>query len=58
MTSDQSSRKLIRKPVILTAAALIATSALGLTLGNMVPFAAAETLPLSRPSTRLTGGRL
>ena len=43
MTSDQSSRKLIRKPVILTAAALIATSALGLTLGNVVPFAAAET---------------
>ena len=49
MTSDQShaanesSRKLTRKPVILAAAALIATSALGLTLGNMVPFAAAET---------------
>ena len=43
MTSDRSSRKLTRKPVILTAAALIATSALGLTLGNLVPFAAAET---------------
>jgi serine protease Do len=49
MTSDQSnaakesSRKLTRKPVILAAAALIATSALGLTLGNFVPFAAAET---------------
>jgi len=49
MTSDQSnaanesSRKLTRKPVILAAAALLATSALGLTLGNMVPFAAAET---------------
>jgi serine protease Do len=49
MTSDQSnaanesSRKLTRKPVILAAAALIATSALGLTLGNLVPFAAAET---------------
>jgi len=43
MTSDQSSRKLTRKPVILTAAALIAMSTLGLTLGNMVPFAAAET---------------
>jgi serine protease Do len=49
MTSDQSnaakesSRKLTRKPVILAAAALIATSALGLTLGNIVPFAAAET---------------
>ena len=43
MTSDQSSRKLTRKPMILTAAALIAGSALGLTLGNMVPFAVAET---------------
>ena len=43
MTSDQSSRKLTRKPVILAATALIATSALGLTLGNLVPFAAAET---------------
>jgi serine protease Do len=49
MTSDQSnaanesSRKLTRKPVIFAAAALIATSALGLTLGNLVPFAAAET---------------
>jgi serine protease Do len=49
MTSDQSnaakesSRKLTRKPVILAAAALIATGALGLTLGNIVPFAAAET---------------
>lgn len=43
MTSDQSSRKLIRKPVILTAAALIAMTALGLTLGNMVPFADAAT---------------
>jgi len=49
MTSDQSnaakesSRKLTRKPVILAAAALIATGALGLTLGNFVPFAAAET---------------
>ena len=48
MTSDQSnaanesSRKLTRKPVIFAAAALIATSALGLTLGNFVPFAAAE----------------
>src|SRR3990172_9307780 len=50
MTFDQSSaangprwRKLTRKPVLLAAAALIATSALGLTLGNSVPFAAAET---------------
>jgi serine protease Do len=43
MTSDQSSRKLTRKPVILAATAMIATGALGLTLGNLVPFAAAET---------------
>src|SRR3972149_10931991 len=50
MTFDQSSaanaprwRKLTRKPVLLAAAALIATSALGLTPGNSVPFAAAET---------------
>ena len=41
--ANESSRKLTRKPVILAAAALIATSALGLTLGNIVPFAAAET---------------
>ncbi len=41
--ANESSRKLTRKPVILAAAALIATSALGLTLGNMVPFAVAET---------------
>jgi len=47
MTSDQSSRKLTRKPVVLTAAALIATSALGLTLGHMVPLAAR---PDSRPA--------
>ena len=38
-----SSRKLTRKPVLLAAVALIATGALGLTLGNGVPFAAAET---------------
>ena len=49
MTSDESSsatesytRKLARKPMVLAAAALIATSALALTLGNM-PFAVAET---------------
>jgi serine protease Do len=35
-------RKLARKPLAITAAALIATSALGLTLGNTIPFAAAE----------------
>ncbi len=40
---SQSSRKLTRKPVLLAAAALFAASALGLTLGNSVPFAAAET---------------
>ena len=51
MTLDQSSavnesprwRKLTRKPALLAAAALIATSVLGLTLGNSVPLAVAET---------------
>jgi serine protease Do len=51
MTPDQShaanpsvgKRTLTRKPVLLAAAALIATSALGLTLGNSIPFAVAET---------------
>ena len=51
MTYDQSSRKLTRKPVILTAAALIAGSALALTLGNMVPFAVAETATQSTIGT-------
>jgi len=36
-------RKLTRKPALLAAAALIATGALGYTLGSGVPFAAAET---------------
>jgi serine protease Do len=36
-------RKLVRQPALLVAAALFATSALGLALGNSVPFAAAET---------------
>ena len=53
---ERSSRKLARRPVILTAASLIATSALGLTFGNLVPFAAARPLPASRPSRRPTGG--
>ena len=50
MKLDQSSaatespaRKTTRKAALLAAAALIATGALGLTLGNGVPFAAAET---------------
>jgi serine protease Do len=50
MTTDQSAahessrwRRLTRKPVLVAAAALIATSALGLTLGTSVPFAVAET---------------
>jgi serine protease Do len=42
-TESPSSRRLTRKPALLAAAALIATSALGLALGNSVPFAAAET---------------
>ena len=58
MTSDQSrtgnkgSRKLTRKPVVLTAASLIAVSALGLTFGNVVPFAAAETATQPTTETR------
>ena len=36
-------RKLTRKPVLLAAAAVIAAGALGLTLGQGVPFAVAET---------------
>jgi serine protease Do len=36
-------RKLTPRPVLLAAAALMASSALGLTLGNSVPFAVAET---------------
>jgi len=51
MRLDQSSaatesprlRKLTRKPALLAAAALIATGALGLILGNSVPSAVAET---------------
>jgi serine protease Do len=53
--ANESSRKLTRKPVILAAAALIATSALGLTLGNMVPFAAAETA--TQPTIETPYGR-
>jgi serine protease Do len=50
MTSERSSaatersikRNVFRKPALFAAAALIAASALGLTLGDSVPFAAAE----------------
>ncbi|HET9272925.1 MAG TPA: hypothetical protein VFO09_01495, partial [Methyloceanibacter sp.] len=42
-SESPASRKLTRKRALLAAAALIATSALGLTLGNSVPFAVAET---------------
>ena len=42
-TESHGARKTTRKAALLAAAALIATSALGLTLGNGVPFAAAET---------------
>ena len=53
MTTDQSpaanesaqTRKLTRKPVLLAAAALIATGGLGLLLGNSMPFAVAQTTP-------------
>src|SRR4029453_15597109 len=58
MKLDQSSAtkeaprggKLSPKPALLVAAALFATSALGLTLGNSVPFAAAET-PTTQPQS-------
>jgi serine protease Do len=63
MKSDQSSaaaespssRSLSRKPVLLAAAALIATSALGLMLGNGMPFAAAETA--TQPTIETPFGR-
>jgi len=54
--ANESSRKLTRKPVIFAAAALIATSALGLTLGNLVPFAAAETAA-TQPTIDMPQGR-
>ena len=54
--ANESSRKLTRRPVILAAAALIATSALGLTLGNLVPFAAAETAA-TQPTIDMPQGR-
>ncbi len=54
-TESPSSRKLTRKPVLLAAAALIATSALGLALGNSVPFAAAETA--TQPTIETPYGR-
>lgn len=49
-TESPSSRKPSRKPALLAAAALIATGALGLMLGNSVPFAVAETATHSRIS--------
>ena len=42
-TESPRVRSLLRKPALLAAAALIATGALGLTLGNSMNFAAAET---------------
>jgi serine protease Do len=54
-TESPSSRKLTRKPALLAAAALIATGALGLTLGNSVPFAAAETA--TQPTIETPYGR-
>jgi len=41
-TESAASRRLNRKRALLAAAALIATGALGITLGNSVPFAVAE----------------
>src|SRR3990170_3351630 len=54
-TESRSSRRLTRKPALLAAAALIATSALGLALGNSVPFAAAETA--TQPTIETPYGR-
>ena len=54
-TESPSSRKLTRKPALLAAAALIATGALGLMLGNSVPFAAAETA--TQPTIETPYGR-
>jgi serine protease Do len=51
-TESPSSRRLTRKPALLAAAALIATGALGLMLGNSVPFAAAETATIETPYGR------
>ena len=51
-TESHGARKTTRKAALLAAAALIATSALGLTLGNGVPFAAAETATRNRPFRR------
>jgi serine protease Do len=42
-TTSPRRRIIAGRPVLVAAAALIATSALGLTLGNIVPYAAAET---------------
>src|SRR3989337_3966833 len=54
-TESPSSRRLTRKPALRAAAALIATSALGLALGNSVPFAAAETA--TQPTIETPYGR-
>ena len=56
-TESPSSRGSTRKPVLLAAAALIATSALGLMLGNSMPFAAAETATATQPTIETPYGR-
>ena len=52
---SRSSRRVTRKPMLLAAAALIATSGLGLMLGNSMPFAAAETA--TQPTIETPFGR-
>ena len=53
-TESPRARSLFRKPALLAAAALIATGALGLTLGNSVNFASAET---AQPTIETPYGR-
>lgn len=43
--NESATRKVARKPVLLAAAALIATGGLGLLLGNSFPLAVAQTTP-------------
>ena len=54
-TESPGSRRSTRRTALLAAAALIATSALGLALGNSVPFAAAETT--TQPTIETPYGR-
>ena len=62
--TEQASRKFARRPVAVTAAALIAAGALGVALGQDMRFASAEpaqpattTAKRRRPCKRLTAQR-